>query len=412
MPKLKTLFETPKKAAITVACILVLLATLGTASVYAANAFARSSAIGGDAAANFAFADAGVDPASVQRLRVEFDREDGRFVYEVEFTANGAEYEYLIDAEDGSVVKKEKEVQSTAAPQASSRPGGMTPSKSLEEAREIALADAGIAEADAVFTEAELDQDNGLWVYEFKFRARNTEFEYEINANTGDVYSKVVKTYVTPSPAPIPESTPGPAPSQTPESTPGPAPSQVQDSAPPAYTHHPDDHDSAPRQTGAVSSGTGLEDAKAAALADAGLSADAVAFTKAKLDWEDGIQVYEIEFFTSTHEYEYEIDASTGAVYSRSVEAFQAASGSQGGPAQSNPGMDTGSAYIGTDQAKSIALNHAGLTESEVMVTKAKLDRDDGQMVYEIEFRQGQVEYEYKIDAQSGAILEHEIDRD
>lgn len=400
MPKLKTLFETPKKAAITVACILVLLVTLGTAGVYAANALARSSAIGEDAAANYAFADAGVDPASAQRLRVEFDQEDGRFVYEVEFAADGAEYEYLIDAEDGSVVKKEKEVQSAAAPQASSPPDGMTPSKTLEEAREIALADAGIAEADAAFTEAELDQDNGLWVYEFKFRAGNAKFEYEINANTGAVYSKVVETYVTPSPAPAPESTPQPAPSQAPAG------------ASPAYTHHPDDHNSDPRHTGAVSSGIGLEDAKAAALADAGLSADGVTFTKAKADWEDGLQVYDIEFYTATHEYEYEIDASTGAICSRSTEAFQAASGGQGAPAQSNPGMDTGSAYIGTDQAKSIALDHAGLTESQVMVTKAALDRDDGQMVYEIEFRQGQVEYEYKIDAQSGAILEHEIDRD
>ena len=62
MPKWKTLFETPKKTAVTVACILVLLATVGTATVYAANAFARSSAIGGEEAANFAFADAGVDP--------------------------------------------------------------------------------------------------------------------------------------------------------------------------------------------------------------------------------------------------------------------------------------------------------------------------------------------------------------
>lgn len=411
MPKLKTLFETPKKAAITVACALVLLVTLGTASVYAANALAQGSAIGGDAAANFAFADAGVDPASAQRLRVEFDREEGRFVYEVEFTASGAEYEYLIDSEDGSVVKREKKVVSPAPQE--SRPIGMTPSKTLEEAREIALADAGIAEADAVFTEAELDQDNGLWVYEFKFRAGNSKFEYEINANTGEVYSKSVETYVTPSPAPAqtraptPENTPQPSSSQTPE----PQPSA---GTPSIESHHPDDHDrgSGDQLTGAVSGGIGLDEAKAAALADAGLSADDVSFTKAKLDWEDGIQVYEIEFFTSTHEYEYEIAASTGAVYSRSVEAFRVSGSNQDTPGQSGPGMDTGSSYIGTDQAKSIALDHAGLTESQVMVTKAKLDRDDGQMVYEIEFRQGQVEYEYKIDAQSGAILEHEIDRD
>lgn len=400
MPNWKTLFETPKKAAVTVACILVMLATIGTAMVYAVNAFAqdsaRSSAIGGEKAANFAFADAGVDPASAAGLRVEFDREQGRFVYEVEFTADGTKYEYLIDSTDGSVVKREKE---TVGVPRESRSPGMSPSRTLEEAREIALSDAGVGAADAVFSEAELDQDGGLWVYEFKFQAGDRKFEYEINANTGDVYSKSVETYATPAPAP--ESAAQPVPSQAPAAQPSYAP-------PPAASHHPDDHDYGDPSTG-TAPGVDLEAAKAAALDHAGVSAAAV-FTKAKLDREDGLQVYEIEFYTSTHEYEYEISAATGAVLSRSEEAFHASG--QDTPFESNPGMSTGSSYIGTAQAKSIALEHAGLSESQVMVTKAALDRDDGVMVYEIEFRQGRTEYEYKIDAQSGAILEHEMDQD
>lgn len=397
MPKWKTLFETPKKAAVTVACILVMLATIGTATVYAVNAFAqdsaRSSAIGGEEAANFAFADAGVDPASATGLRVEFDREQDRFVYEVEFTADGTEYEYLIDSTDGSVVKREKE---TAGAPRESRPAGMTPSRTLEEARALALSDAGVTAADAVFSKAELDQDSGLWVYEFKFQAGDRKFEYEINANTGDVYSKSVETYAAPAPAP--ESAAQPASSGAPAAQP-----------PSAASHHPDDHDYGDRSTG-ITPGVDLEAAKAAALDHAGVSADGAVFTKAKLDWEDGVQVYEIEFYTATHEYEYEISAATGAVLSRSEEAFH--TNGQDAPLESNPGMSTGSSYIGTAQAKSIALDHAGLSESQVMVTKAGLDRDDGVMVYEIEFRQGRTEYEYRIDAQSGAILEHEIDRD
>ena len=406
MPKWKTLFETPKKTAVTVACILVLLATVGTATVYAANAFARSSAIGGEEAANFAFADAGVDPVSATGLHVEFDREQGRFVYEVEFAADGTEYKYLIDSTDGSVVKREKETVS--APQESGA-AGMTPSRTLEEAREIALADAGVAADAAVFSEAGLDQDKGLWVYEFKFQAGDSQFEYEINANTGDVYSKSVKTYVTPNPsptqstAPAPESAAQPAPGEVPAARPS-------DTLPPADSHHPDDQNYGGDRSTGTAPGVDLETAKAAALADAGVSADGAVFTKTKLDWEDGVQVYEIEFYTSTHEYEYEISASTGAVYNRSAEAFHTSV--QDPPVESTPGMSTGSSYIGTTQAKSIALDHAGLSESQVMVTKAGLDRDDGVMVYEIEFRQGRTEYEYKIDAQTGTILEHETDRD
>lgn len=298
MPKLKTLFETPKKAALTVACLLVMLVTLGTASVYAASAFARSSAIGEDAAANFAFADAGVDPASAQRLRVEFDREEDRFVYEVEFTADGAEYEYRIDSKDGSVVKKEKKALS--APQGG-QPGGMTPSKTLEEAGEIALADAGVTASNVVFTEEELDQDNGLWVYEFTFRTENAKFEYEINANTGDIYSKYVETFVTPSQSPA--STPEPAP----ESTPGQVPAaQPPADVSPVYTHHPDDYDydnghhyddhsSNRHHTGTVSSGI-------------------------TLDRDDGRMVYEIEFRQGQVEYEYKIDAQSGAVLEHEID--------------------------------------------------------------------------------------------
>ena len=64
------------------------------------------------------------------------------------------------------------------------------------------------------------------------------------------------------------------------------------------------------------------------------------------------------------------------------------------------------------DKAKSIALKHAGKSASSVSFTKAKLDKDDGKVVYEIEFRSGRTEYEYDIDAYSGKILEYDIDRD
>ncbi|MCD8181005.1 MAG: PepSY domain-containing protein [Firmicutes bacterium] len=66
--------------------------------------------------------------------------------------------------------------------------------------------------------------------------------------------------------------------------------------------------------------GITLEEAKAAALEDAGLDADDVTFTKAKLDYDDGALVYDIEFRYGTTEYEYEINASTGAVVSYDVD--------------------------------------------------------------------------------------------
>ncbi|EJZ70418.1 PepSY domain-containing protein [Lachnoanaerobaculum sp. OBRC5-5] len=58
---------------------------------------------------------------------------------------------------------------------------------------------------------------------------------------------------------------------------------------------------------------------------------------------------------------------------------------------------------ISADRAKQIALSHAGI--SGASFTKVELDTDDGVRVYEIEFKVGNVEYDYDIDATSGAIL-------
>ena len=54
--------------------------------------------------------------------------------------------------------------------------------------------------------------------------------------------------------------------------------------------------------------------AKSTALKDAGLEASQVQFTKEKLDTDDGVQKYEIEFNYNGYEYEYDIDAKTGTI--------------------------------------------------------------------------------------------------
>lgn len=65
---------------------------------------------------------------------------------------------------------------------------------------------------------------------------------------------------------------------------------------------------------------------------------------------------------------------------------------------------------IGYTKAKSIALNHAGLSENEAYDMEIELDDEDGTLVYEVEFKSGNMEYDYEIDAASGAILKHEAE--
>ena len=68
--------------------------------------------------------------------------------------------------------------------------------------------------------------------------------------------------------------------------------------------------------------------------------------------------------------------------------------------------------YISLADAKTIALKDAGLSAGQVTFTKAQTGWDDGRMEYDVEFRSGGIEYEYEIDAYSGAILSRDVDRD
>ena len=63
-------------------------------------------------------------------------------------------------------------------------------------------------------------------------------------------------------------------------------------------------------------------------------------------------------------------------------------------------------------EAKSIALTHAGLNEADVKKLKCELDKDDDVLVYEVEFKQGSVEYEYEIATEGGAVVKYDVEKD
>lgn len=159
----------------------------------------------------------------------------------------------------------------------------------------------------------------------------------------------------------------------------------------------------APATTAAQSNNTvgdiGIEKAKEIAMSHAGVSAGSVSFVKAKIDTEDGVKVYDIEFYSGNVEYDYEINAATGAIMSfdQDIENYEI-------PTQpAAPTQAQTASVISVDKAKQIALSHSGV--SGASFTKVKLDTDDGVRVYEIEFKVGNVEYDYDIDASSGAII-------
>lgn len=143
----------------------------------------------------------------------------------------------------------------------------------------------------------------------------------------------------------------------------------------------------------------GAERAKSIALSHASLAETAVFDLDCELDYEYGRMVYEVDFDANGAEYEYEIDAKSGDILLFEIE--------RNGAKQQGGSMTQESAgYIGGEKAKSIALSNAGLTAASVTGLISELDSDDGAAVYEVEFIYGVYEYEYKIDAKSGAIIE------
>ena len=117
---------------------------------------------------------------------------------------------------------------------------------------------------------------------------------------------------------------------------------------------------------------------------------------------------YEVEIRSqSGEEFEYKIDAYTGAILESKREA---ADGTEVPVVQ--PSNPAASGDIGHAKAKSIALNHAGVSENKAYDMEIELDDEDGTLVYEVEFKSGNMEYSYEINAATGAIIKHEAELD
>lgn len=142
-----------------------------------------------------------------------------------------------------------------------------------------------------------------------------------------------------------------------------------------------------------------LEDAKRIALEDAGVAEADTVRLHGRLDYDDGRRIYDVEYYAGNTEYDYEILADTGEILERNHETHAA-------PQTQSAGTE----YIGVDQAKENAAGHAGVVVSDATFTKAKLEKDDGRVEYEIEFFAGGREYDYVIEPYTGEILEAEID--
>jgi uncharacterized membrane protein YkoI len=147
----------------------------------------------------------------------------------------------------------------------------------------------------------------------------------------------------------------------------------------------------------------GETEAKSIAFQHAGLSEEETSAVSVKQYEKRGMRLYDITFLSGSVKYNYEIDAASGKI----VEYGRRNAG------KAVQGLNDGNqGYIGFEKAKSIALAHADVSESEIRKYEAELDRRRGRAVYEIEFDHARTEYEYEIDAETGEIIHWKSESD
>lgn len=144
--------------------------------------------IGLDKAKEIVLAQVGLDEASF--VDKEYELDDGR--YEFEFTANGVEYEFEVDARSGKVLEADKEHNDDWDDDDRNEANNTASSAEyigMEKAKKIAFDNVGIKESDAKDRDYELDDG----VYEINFNYGGREYEFDINASTGKIIKKESK---------------------------------------------------------------------------------------------------------------------------------------------------------------------------------------------------------------------------
>ena len=237
---------------------------------------------------------------------------------------------------------------------------------SMEQAQTAALEAANIDAADADISSATLSEVAGVTCYKVASTSGDHTYAYSINAENGEVLEASCR-----------------------DKNAAPADSTQTDTTASGATTTP------VQTTPSTNASTGtVDEAKAQeiALAHAGVKAADATITKSKLDYDDGRQMYEIEWYANGAKYDYEIAVATGEIVNSGYEAKTV--------------VGTGNnATVSEATAKQTALARvSGATEKDIY--EWKLDYDDGRPEYEGKIIYGGTEYEFTIDATSGTVTE------
>ena len=247
---------------------------------------------------------------------------------------------------------------------------------SMEAAQEVALKAANIAAENAAISATTLNEVAGTSCYKVEFTSGDYAYAYTVNAETGAIMemSSRDKNAV-----------------DTQAQTEATTPAATSDTTPAQNTA------TAPSQT--VTGTVNEETAQKIALEHAGVKATDATITKSKLDYEGGRQVYEIEWYAGGKKYDYEIAVDTGEILSSGYDEKTAGWS----------GSNSNNVTVSEADAKQTALGRvSGATQKDIY--EWQFDYDDGRPEYEGKIIYGGTEYDFTIDASSGAVVEWETE--
>lgn len=280
----------------------------------------------------------------------------------------------------------------------------------IEAAKETALKSAGLTEDQADFSTAGLDSRDGTFFYQVNFEAEGMEYDYAIDAVTGVVIeenSVAADDGAEAAGAAASEAeTSGAAADDGAEAV-GAAASRdaAEDAASGAVQASGAAQASEAAQTSAAAQNAsdsgmiGEEKAKEIALNHAGLAEDQTQRLWVKRDYDDGRSIYEVEFYgEGRDEYDYEIDAVTGEIVAFDTDLHDHGTAPSEGQSQ-----------VSEEQVRQTVLERVPGASAENIFLH--LEWDDGRLEYEGELIYDNMEYEFKIDAYSGAVTEWEAEQ-
>jgi len=330
------------KYILTISTVVIFGLTIALGSLYAKDRIERNDILTESDAVKFAYVDAGISPKSAPSYEAKLLKEDGIYVYKVVISSDDTKYKYTIAANNGEVISSESAqmaqnkknstsssdttgVEENASNNSSNKadPSEKNAKNIISNAKSKDKPNANKT-ADNQTTGSKLENDvaeNDKFT-QGKSDIKNVADNINVNNNMDDKKPDNKNSDDKNSN----DNIDGKKASDKKAS----GKKKRKKNAVDNNRHHTStDNETNNTSTGKTSTVSevaafrhyiSMDKAKSITLKDAGLRPSFVTFEKALLKKDDGKIIYEIEFFTSTYEYEYEVDAYTGAILSKDVD--------------------------------------------------------------------------------------------